>query len=140
MIIKYKKISAYINLLLGFMIMVSSIFNTLQDNHLWFAYIQGILGFLLVIISGFQIFYQKLIIENGVLKQIDLPKKEIKLTEVTKILSSAGKITISTPTKKISIGCDQIQKKSLSELLRVLGALEFSEQKNPLVHHSQKLT
>ncbi len=129
--ITFSKNRIYLNGALGATFAIFGALKAFEGTADFVHYIQLILGILMVSSFFLERKFGYLSIEDGILKKYFFIKRVIEIDKITNIQSLPGRIKLVTPQKNLSINTSIIDKESISDLYRVLGAIQLESQENP---------
>lgn len=130
--IKYTKKRLNTNLILGIIWAVFGFVSLIYDGLIrWldFGYI-----FIAILYLGQYIYEYKqqyLTIENGVICKNSFFSKKIELNKIIRIKKFTEDYILKTENQELTINTEIVNKKSLSELNRILSELNLSSDKTP---------
>ncbi len=129
--IRYKKKRLYVNLILGIIWIAFGVFLLYEEgNSRITKYGYLVIGLLYLIPFLYNVTYQYLSIENGVIKKNTGFGNKLNLKDITSIKKFAGDYTLMTENKKMKINTALIDENSLNELNKILDKLELSANKS----------
>ncbi len=132
--IKFTKKRLIYNLVLSILYLTIGLEGIIyQENIRWTKYGMLSLGILYLTNSLYELKYQYLSIEYGILRKNMILgfTKKINLNDIIQIKVFTDEYTLITKTNKITIHTEIIDPNSLSELKRILSKLDLPPDKTP---------
>jgi len=133
MLIKFKKLRLYGNLIMGIFWIALGVFNIVDTNNLrWYDYVYLIVGVLYLVSTLYEYLNHYLKIDSVNIKRNKLYgwKNIIKIDEIITIKKFADEYTLISPNQKLCIHTRLIDKYSLIELKGFLETIKLPKEES----------
>lgn len=135
MIIKYSKKHLRTDFIVGSLYLLSGILGIIFGSNAFIEYGFTALGIFYLATFFYKFRFPYLRIEDHILTcHVFASKKQIDLTQLTRIVKFTDEITFLTPHKKLKISTKLINKEDLPAFKEMLASLDLESEKNPFTH------